>query len=258
MPFDPGPPGRALVLLPLLLALGCAQPDAPAPPGGLAEAVEPGATATPASPTTPDAPAATDSTVTVVFFGDSLTAGYGLADPDADAYPALVGARLDAAGIPATVVNAGSSGETTAGGLRRVDWILDRTPPDVFVLALGGNDGLRGTDVDAMEANLDGILEKVREAAPEARLVVAGIEALPNYGAGYTERFRAVFPAVAARHDAALVPFLLDGVAGVAALNQPDGVHPTAEGQRRLAATVAPTVLAEAQQAARDKVRAAG
>lgn len=245
------------MLLPLLVALGCAEPEAPAPPEGLAEAAEPGATATPASATTPDQPAATDSTVTVVFFGDSLTAGYGLADPDADAYPALVEAELDAAGLPVTVLNAGNSGETTAGGLRRVDWILGRHTPDVFVLALGGNDGLRNTDVASMEANLDGILEKVRDAAPDARLVVAGMEALPNFGAAYTESFRAVFPAVAARHDAALVPFLLDGVAGVAALNQPDGVHPTPEGQRRLAANVAPTVLEAAQAAARDKARAA-
>ena len=245
------------MLLPLLLALGCAEPDAPAPPGGLAESVEPGATATPASATTPDQPAATDSTVTVVFFGDSLTAGYGLDDPDADAYPALVGAALDAAGVPATVVNAGNSGETTAGGLRRIDWILGRTTPDVFVLALGGNDALRGTSVDAMEANLDGILEKVADAAPDARLVVAGMEGLPNYGAGYTDRFRAVFPAVAERHGAALVPFLLDGVAGIAALNQPDGVHPTPEGQRLIAETVTPAVLDAAQAAARDKARAA-
>lgn len=248
---------RAFVLLPLLLALGCAEPDAPGPNEGLDAAVQPGATAPAASGTTPDVPASADSTVTVVFFGDSLTAGYGLDDPDAEGYPALVGARLDAAGVPATVVNAGNSGETTAGGLRRVDWILGRHTPDVFVLALGGNDGLRGTDVDAMQANLAGILDKVEAAAPDARLVVAGMEALPNYGAGYTERFRAVFPTVAASHDAALIPFLLDGVAGQPALNQPDGVHPTAEGQRLLAETVAPTVLDAAAAAAREKAGAA-
>ena len=119
----------------------------------------------------------------------------------------------------------------------------------MFVLGLGANDGLRGTDVDAMRENLLGILDKVEAAAPEAELVVLGMEALPNYGADYTAAYRAVFPAVAERAGARLVPFLLDGVAGVAALNQPDGVHPTPEGQRVMAATVAPTV-AEAVQAA--------
>ena len=240
----------ALLLSALGLLVGCQEVE-PDPGPELAEAVEPDATATPESPTTPDTPAAeaADGAVTILFFGDSLTAGYGLSGPDL-AYPALVGARLEAAGVPVEVVNAGVSGETSAGGRGRIDWALRQTTPDVFVLALGANDGLRGVDPDATRANLDAILDAVEAAAPDARLVVAGMEALPNYGADYTERFRAVFPAVAEAHGAALVPFLLEGVAGVARLNQDDGVHPTAEGQRIVAETVAETVVPLARQAA--------
>ena len=238
---------RALPLV-ILLAVGCAEPAPPPPPGG--PPAEPGATATPPSPTTPDAPAVADSAVSVLFFGDSLTAGYGLDDPDADAYPALVGARMDSLGLPAEIVNAGNSGETSAGGLRRIDWILARTTPDVFVLGLGANDGLRGTDIGAMQDNLEAILGKVREASPDAELVVLGMEALPNYGAEYTSAYRAVFPAVAEAAGARLVPFLLNGVAGQAALNQADGVHPTPEGHRIMAGTVAPTVVEAVEAAA--------
>ena len=197
-----------------------------------------------ASGTTPDVPApeaaldAAGDSLTVVFFGDSLTAGYGLANPDETAYPALIADRLEAAGVPARVVNAGNSGETSAGGLRRVDWILSRTTPDVFVLALGGNDMLRGQPPAETEKNLRAILDKVRERAPEARLVVAGLEALPNLGAAYGDAFRQVFGEVAEDYDATLLPFLLDGVAGDPALNQADGVHPTARGQQIIAQTV--------------------
>ncbi|MGB3544120.1 arylesterase [Rubrivirga sp.] len=224
-----------------LLALsmtGCQ--DAPSdPPTALEDAAVPGATATPESRTTPDLPLADadEDAVTVVFFGDSLTAGYGL-ESQSLAYPALVGADLEAAGVPVRVVNAGVSGETSAGGRSRIDWTLANSPPDVFVLALGANDGLRGTSVDAMRDNLSAILEAVKDAAPDARLVVAGMEALPNYGAEYTAAFRDVFPAVAQEHGAAFVPFLLEGVAGDASLNQSDGVHPTAQGQRIMAETV--------------------
>ena len=229
----------------LVVLAGCrgAEPAPDAPP------TAPDNTATPASATTPDQPVPASDTLTVVFFGDSLTAGYGLASPDL-AYPALVGARLEAAGVPARVVNAGVSGETSAGGLSRVTWALRQTPPDVFVLALGANDGLRGIDPAVTRDNLGAILDAVEAAAPDARLVVAGMEALPNYGEDYGSRFRAVFPAVAEAHGAALVPFLLDGVAGVAALNQPDGVHPTAEGQRVLAETVAEVLVPVAREAA--------
>ena len=238
---------RALLLM-SLLAAGCSDaPETLSTETPVSTADRSTETAAPAA----GAPSATASdSLVVVFFGDSLTAGYGLANPGAEAYPALVGAALREAGVAVRVVNAGLSGETSAGGLRRVDWVLSRTTPDVFVLALGANDGLRGQSPDAMEQNLAAILAKVKETAPRARLVVAGVEALPNYGADYTGAFRAVFPRVAEAADATLVPFLLDGVAGVRSLNQGDGVHPTAEGQRRLAATVAEVVVPIAREAA--------
>ena len=239
-------PRPALAFVLLLAVAGCQEVE-PTPVPDIDESVRPGATATPESRTTPDVPfadARADSdTVTVLFYGDSLTAGYGLQRPDQDAYPALVGDRIAEAGVPVRVVNAGVSGETSAGGLGRIEWALRQTTPDVFVLALGANDGLRGTDPGATRENLSAILARVREAAPGARLVVAGMEALPNMGADYGDRFRAVFPAVADAYDAAFVPFLLEDVAGVARLNQPDGVHPTAEGQRIIARTVGEVVV---------------
>lgn len=236
---------RLVFLMTLLLAVGCAEGDTVAP------AERPRAEAPAAS--APAAPVAESDSVVVVFFGDSLTAGYGLANPGREAYPALVGDSLAALGVPARVVNAGSSGETSAGGLRRVDWVLSRTTPDVFVLALGANDGLRGQSVEAMQQNLEAILAKVKAAAPRARLVVAGVEALPNYGADYTADFRAVFPRLASEAGADLIPFLLDGVAGIPRLNQGDGVHPTAAGAQILARTVAEVVVPVVQSAAEAK-----
>ena len=238
------PLGRVLLVALAALVAGCADEPSTEPDPSPDLPVEPGATATPESPTTPDVPAPADTAraVTVLFFGDSLTAGYGLASPD-QAYPALVGRRLEAAGVPVEVVNAGVSGETSSGGRSRIAWALRQNRPDVFVLALGANDGLRGVDPATTRANLEAILETVEREAPDARLVVAGMEALPNYGPDYTARFREVFPAVAEAHGAAFIPFLLDGVAGVEALNQADGVHPTAEGQRVIAETVAETVV---------------
>lgn len=167
--------------------------------------------------------------------GTSLTAGYGL-DP-ADAFPALIQGKLDAAGLPYRVVNAGVSGETSAGALRRLDWLL-KQPVAVLVVETGANDGLRGQDPDATRANIDAVLNRAKKQAPPPRLVLLGMEALPNYGEEYRRRFRAIYPEMATRHGAVLVPFLLEGVAGVASLNQADGVHPTAEGQRRVAETV--------------------
>ncbi len=240
----------AFALLLCLVAAGC-QDVEPDPPSGLEDAAPPSATATPESSTTPDVPpvAEDDGAVTVVFFGDSLTAGYGL-ESQSLAYPALVGAALEDAGVTVNVVNAGISGETSAGGRSRIAFVLKNTQPDVFVLALGANDGLRGTSVEAMRSNLNAILEAVENGAPGARLVVAGMEALPNYGAEYTESFRSVFADVAQAHGAAFVPFLLEGVAGEARLNQSDGVHPTPEGQRIIAETVLevvePAVMSEA------------
>ena len=171
----------------------------------------------------------------VVFVGTSLTAGLGL-DPDS-AYPALLQRRADSAGVPVTMVNAGVSGETSAGALRRIDWVL-REPLDVLVLETGANDGLRALEVDSTRANLEAILGRTRAAYPNARLVLVQMEAPPNFGADYARRFRGMYPAAARAAGATLAPFLLDRVAGVGALNQPDGVHPNERGERIVADNV--------------------
>lgn len=174
---------------------------------------------------------------TLVFFGDSLTAGYGLSDPAADAYPALIQARIRAAGLPWRVVNAGLSGETSAGGLRRVDWTL-RTPPDLFVLALGANDGLRGISPALMRSNLEEIIARVRKRNPDARIVLAGMRMPPELGPAHAEAFGRVFPELAERAGVALIPFLLDGVGGVAELNLADRIHPNPAGHAVIADNV--------------------
>jgi acyl-CoA thioesterase I len=166
---------------------------------------------------------------TIVFFGDSLTAGYGLENPDEEAFPALIQRRIDAAGLPWTVVNAGLSGETSAGGLRRVEWVL-RQPIDIFVLELGGNDGLRGISPSVTRANLLAIIDRVRMKDPSARIVLAGMEMPTNMGEDYGRQFAGTFTAVAAQERIALIPFLLEGVGGRPELNQGDGIHPTAAG----------------------------
>jgi acyl-CoA thioesterase I len=171
----------------------------------------------------------------VLCVGTSLTAGYGL-DPD-QAYPALLQARADAAGLAYRFVNAGVSGETSAGARSRIDWLF-RQKVGVLVLETGANDGLRGIDPAAVRANIRAILDRARRQSPPPRLVLLSMEALPNYGADYARRFRAIYPELAREYDAVLVPFFLEGVAGVAALNQADGMHPTTEGQRIIAETL--------------------
>lgn len=171
----------------------------------------------------------------ILFVGTSLTAGLGL-DP-AQAYPALIQQKLDSAGLAYRAVNAGVSGETSAGARRRIGWLL-RERPAVLVLETGANDGLRGLDVDSLRANVQAILDEAKALRPPPRLVLVGMRAPPNYGLAYTRRFAAVYPELARENGAALVPFLLEGVAAVDSLNQPDGVHPTAVGQRRMAETV--------------------
>jgi acyl-CoA thioesterase-1 len=171
----------------------------------------------------------------VLFLGDSLTAGYGL--PAEQAFPALVQERIDAAGLDYRVVNAGVSGDTSAGGRRRIDWLL-RQPVAVLVLGLGGNDMLRGRDAASLRENLRTIIDKTRAAHPDVRVVLAGMRAAPNLGRSYVEAFEAVFPELARETDAVLIPFLLEGVAADPELNQPDGIHPTAAGQRVVADTV--------------------
>ncbi len=174
---------------------------------------------------------------TIVFFGDSLTAGYGLDDPAEDAYPALIQKKIDAVNLPWRVVNAGLSGETTAGGRRRVDWIL-RQPMDIFVLALGGNDGLRGIEPAVSLENLQAIIDRVRAKNPAAKIVVAGMQMPPGMGEGYAQEFAAIYPALAEKNHAALVPFLLEGVGGHPDLNQSDGIHPTPAGHAIVAENV--------------------
>jgi acyl-CoA thioesterase-1 len=176
-----------------------------------------------------------DDRPVILCLGTSLTAGYGL-DPE-QAYPALVQRRIDEAGLSYRVVNAGVSGETSAGALQRIDWLLQR-PVAVLVLETGANDGLRGLDVEALRSNLQALLERAARQQPPPRVLLAGMRTLTNYGRDYGRSFRGVYPELAARHGAALVPFLLEGVAGVPALNLPDGIHPNAEGQRRVAETV--------------------
>ncbi len=183
----------------------------------------------------PDRSAVDDSRPVVVFLGTSLTAGYGL--PETQAFPALIQQRIDHAGLHFDVINAGVSGDTSAGGLRRLDWLL-RRPISVLVLELGANDMLRGQGIEALRSNLEAILEKTRNRYPQARFVIAGMRAAPNLGHDYTEAFDAVYPELARRYGAALVPFLLEDVAARRNLNQADGIHPTAEGHRLIAERV--------------------
>lgn len=170
----------------------------------------------------------------VVFLGTSLTEGLGLEAPATQAWPSRIAESYREAGRSATVVNAGLGGETSAGALRRLDWIL-RQAPDILVVETGANDGLRGLPVDQLEENLDAIVREAGEARPEMPIVVVGMEAPPNMGPAYATAFRAVFERVARRHGTALIPFLLDGVAGDPSLNQADGIHPTVEGHRIMA-----------------------
>jgi acyl-CoA thioesterase I len=217
---------RSLLLTaPLWSLSGCGLAEGPAP-------TSPAPTARPAGET---AAAAADPRPVVLFVGTSLTAGLGL-DPDR-AFPALIQRKIVAAGLAYRVVNAGLSGETSAGALRRIDWLLSE-PAAVLVLETGANDGLRGQDPAGTRANIEAILDRALEQRPPPRLVLIAMEALPNYGPEYAERFRAIFPEVAREKGATLVPFPLEGVAGAASLNQADGIHPTEEGHRRIADAV--------------------
>ncbi len=172
----------------------------------------------------------------VLFLGTSLTAGMGLDDPDT-AFPGRVQHKIDSAGLRYEVVNGGVSGDTSAGGLARLDWLLDGDLR-VLVLELGANDGLRGLDTDALRTNLSEIIRRTRSEYPDVRIILAGMEAPPNMGTRYAVDFRLAFREVAEREDAVLIPFLLDGVAGVPELNQDDRIHPTAGGHEIIAGIV--------------------
>ncbi len=176
----------------------------------------------------------------LLLLGDSLTAGYGL--PANLAFPARLEAALRAAGVDVEIVNAGVSGDTSAGGLARLDWALGAKPPEFVLVALGANDGLRGLDVDAMERNLDKICEKL--VARGSRVMLAGMRAPPNMGSDYAARFAAVYPRVAQKYKAPLYSFFLEGVAAVPALNQADGIHPNPAGVERVVAGLMPSLRA--------------
>jgi len=173
----------------------------------------------------------------ILFFGDSLTAGYGLSDPADDAYPAVIQHKIDSLKLPDNVINAGNSGETTAGGLGRIDWVI-KQKIDIFVLELGANDGLRGIPVEETRRNLQAIISKVKAKYPNAKVILAGMQVPPSMGADYANSFKAIFPQLAAKNKIGLVPFLLTNVGGISKLNQGDGIHPTAEGAKIVANNV--------------------
>ncbi len=172
----------------------------------------------------------------IVFFGNSLTAGYGLDDPSL-AFAGLIQTKLDSLGYPYKVINAGVSGETTAGGNSRIEWIL-KQPMDIFILELGGNDGLRGIPVSETERNLQEILDKVHAKYPDAKRILAGMQIPPNLGQEYTSEFRELYPEIAKRNNIDLIPFLLDKVGGESNLNLPDGIHPNVAGHKIVAENV--------------------
>ncbi len=189
--------------------------------------------ATPATPANPSTPA--DTRKTIIFFGNSLTAGYGL-DPD-QAFPTLIGRRLDSLHLPYKIINAGISGETTAGGESRLNWTL-RQPADIFVLELGANDGLRGIPVNSTRDNLQSIIDTVRHRYPACKIILAGMRVPPSMGSTYSSAFHDIFTQLAHSNDISLIPFLLDGVGGDPSLNQPDGIHPNYTGEKIVTETV--------------------
>lgn len=171
----------------------------------------------------------------ILFFGNSLTAGFGL-DPEL-AFPNLIQQKIDGENVSFAVINAGLSGETSAGGLSRIDWVMSQ-PIDIFILELGANDGLRGLPLESTRKNLQGILDKVKQKYPHVEIVVAGMMVPPNMGENYSDEFEKIYPELARNNNATLIPFLLDGVAGNPDLNLPDGVHPNIEGHQIVADNV--------------------
>lgn len=175
------------------------------------------------------------ATKTVLFLGDSLTAGLGV--QKSEAFPALVAEKIRVAGLPFSVEDAGLSGDTSAGGLRRIDWLLQR-PVDILVLELGANDGLRGLELKSLRANLQAIIDKTKAKNPRVKIVVAGMQVPPNLGSEYARGFENLFAELAKENDAVLIPFLLEGVGGNRELNQRDLIHPSAAGHRIIAEVV--------------------
>lgn len=173
----------------------------------------------------------------IIFFGNSLTAGYGLEDIS-KGFVGLIQERIDSLGLPYRCINSGLSGETTAGGKSRVDWVIEQQPVDIFILELGGNDALRGIQpVDGIN-NLQNIIDKVKAKNPTAKIILAGMEAPRNMGNAYTKAFHDMYPTLAKKNNIPLIPFILEGVGGVADLNQKDGIHPTEAGNKIIAETI--------------------
>ncbi len=177
----------------------------------------------------------TETTKNILFFGTSLTAGYGL-DPS-EAYPTLIQNKIDSLKLPYKVINGGLSGETSAAGKSRIPWLL-KQKIDVFVLEMGANDGLRGVSVAEATKNMQSIIDQVKAKYPNAKMIIAGMQMPPNMGSNYTTDFKEMYPKLAAKNNMILVPFLLDKVGGITKLNQKDGIHPTAEGAKILAENV--------------------
>lgn len=212
--------GYPVMLFLMSLVFSCDQKEKPAEKGAIDKQ---------------DSTAASKPVKTIVFFGNSLTAGYGL-DPS-QAFPALIQEKIDSLNLGYKVVNAGVSGETSSGGNSRVEWILEQRV-DVFVLELGANDGLRGIPLQETRTNLQSIIDKVRAKYPQAKILIAGMQMPPNMGLQYTTEFKAIFPELAKKNNSTLIPFILDGVGGEANLNQQDGIHPTPEGHHIVAENV--------------------
>jgi len=175
----------------------------------------------------------------ILFYGNSLTAGYGI-DAD-DAFPGLTQTRIDSLGLDYKVINGGLSGETTAGGLSRLDWFLE-DKPEIFILELGGNDGLRGIALTETKSNLLAMVDKVRAKFPETKIILAGMQIPPNMGQEYSNEFKEIYPAVAEEKNVTLIPFLLENVGGIPELNLPDGIHPTEEGHQLVFETIWPFI----------------
>lgn len=214
-------PGFCVALL-LLIMLSCNNQTKPVAPEQKKDTVKP---ATPAAAEKKN----------IVFFGNSLTAAYGL--ELSEGFPANIQRKLDSLNLPYKAINAGLSGETTAGGKSRVDWILQQ-PVDIFVLELGGNDGLRGIPLTETSQNLQAIIDKVKAKYPEVKILLTGMRIPPNLGKKYSEEFQQLYKIIADKNKTAFLPFLLEGVGGEEKLNQADGIHPTAEGQKIVANNV--------------------
>ena len=173
----------------------------------------------------------------IIFFGNSLTAAYGLEDLS-KGFVGLIQDRIDSLGLPYRCINAGLSGETTAGGKGRVDWVIDQQPFDIFILELGGNDALRGIQPDDGIKNLQSIIDKVKAKSPSVKIILAGMEAPRNMGNTYLKAFHEMYPTLAKKNNTLLIPFILEGVGGIAELNQKDGIHPTEAGNKIVAETI--------------------